>query len=68
MSIDWAAFLIVLVSTLVAACGIVTLYSLGLRLLDDSRSWSRRAGIACFVVCGLAILYGIYLVVPVFHR
>ena len=32
--IDWPAFFVVLVATLVAACLVVTLYSLGLRLVD----------------------------------
>ena len=26
------------------------------------------AGYACFVLCGLAVLYGIYLIVPALHR
>jgi len=27
----------------------------------------RAAAVACFVVCGAAVLYGIYLIVPQFH-
>jgi hypothetical protein len=26
------------------------------------------AGWACFVLCGLGVLYGIYLIVPALHR
>jgi len=66
--IDWAAFFIVLVATLVSACLVVTLYSVGLRLIDGTRGWRRPAGIACFVLCGLVVLYGVYLVIPYFHR
>lgn len=64
--IDWAAFLVVLVATLVGACIVVTLYSVGLRLLDRSTGPRRAAGIACFVACALVVLYGVYLIVPFF--
>ena len=70
--IDWAAFFVVLVATLVAASLVVTLYSLGLRLVDRAgdrpAGWHRPLGIACFVACGLVVLYGVYLVIPYFHR
>lgn len=66
--IDWPAFFLVFFATLVAACLIVTLYSLGLRLIDRPTSWQRPVGIACFVACGLAVLYGVYLVIPYFHQ
>ena len=70
--IDWAAFLVVLVATLLAASVVVTLYSLGLRFVDrpdDRRGrWRRPLGIACFVLCGAVVLYGVYLVIPYFHR
>jgi len=66
--IDWPAFFVVLVATLVAACLVVTLYSLGLRLVDRTTGVRRAAGVACFVASGLAVLYGVYLVIPYFHR
>jgi hypothetical protein len=66
--IDWAAFFVVLVATVVAASLVVTLYSLGLRLTDRPTGWMRPAGIGCFVLCGLVVLYGVYLVIPYFHR
>jgi hypothetical protein len=65
--IDWAAFLVVLFATLVGASLVVTLYSLGLRLLDRSTGVRRAAGVACFVVCALVVLYGVYLIIPAFH-
>ena len=66
--IDWPAFFIVLVATLVSGCLVVTLYSLGLRLVDRATGWQRPLGIACFVTSGLVVLYGVYLVIPYFHQ
>jgi hypothetical protein len=67
MSVDWAAFLVVLAAALISACSVVTLYSVGLRLVEADRGWRHTAGIACFVVCAAVILFGIYLVIPLFH-
>jgi hypothetical protein len=66
--IDWPAFVVVLFATLVSACLVVTFYSVGLRLLDAGHGWRRPAGIACFVICALVVLYGVYLVIPYFHQ
>lgn len=70
--IDWLAFLAVAGASLLAAVIVVGFYSLGLRLLSPSgqtTSGMRRIGaIACFVICALAVLYGIYLIVPAFHQ
>jgi hypothetical protein len=70
--IDWLAFLAVAGASLVAAVIVVGFYSLGLLLLSPSGEASsgiRRFGaVSCFVVCALAVLYGIYLVVPAFHQ
>jgi len=66
--IDWPAFFVVLVATLVGASLVVTLYSLGLRLVDHAAGWQRPVGIACFVACALVVLYGVYLVIPYFHQ
>jgi len=70
MIVEWGAFFQVLLATLIGACGVVTLYSLGLRLIDsdDVRPLRRAAGIVCLVLCGLVILYGVYLVIPFFHQ
>ena len=67
MTIDWAAFAIVVLATLAAAGTTVALYSLGLRLSDGGGIWRRRTGTLCFVVCGLVVIYGVYLIVPAFH-
>jgi hypothetical protein len=70
--IDWSAFALVAVVALVAAAVLVTLYASGLRLLAWSESGSlmrtkRLAGIACFVLSGALVLFGIYLIVPALH-
>jgi hypothetical protein len=44
----------------------VFLFSLGLRLAART-GWRRPAGIGCFVLCGLLILYGVYLIIPSLH-
>ncbi|AXH35813.1 hypothetical protein DVJ78_10725 [Humibacter sp. BT305] len=83
MSIDWAAFLIVAVTSLVATAVLVSLYSLGVRLLGSRRSEDDGAGtgeaeaarptiatvgaITCFALCAVAVLFGIYLIVPFLH-
>jgi hypothetical protein len=77
--IDWLAFLTVLGASIVSGVVVVTLFALGLRLVaaDGSRdeggkartgNWHRPVGIASFVVCGLVILYGVYLIIPALHR
>ena len=69
--IDWAAFLAVATASLVSALTLVGLYSLGLRLLPnpDAPSRSRRLlSTACFVLCGIGVLFGIYLIVPALHQ
>jgi hypothetical protein len=68
MTIDWVAFLTVVVGSLVAACLLVVLFSLGLRLSDGTASWRRPASVGLFVLCALVVAFGIYLVVPFFHH
>ena len=108
--IDWSAFLIVAVASLVSTAIVVSLYSLGLRLLTTAgripdvdpaeftgaitvlsparaaknAKRARKArkanpltarqkrvalvsGYACFTVCALAVLYGVYLIIPALH-
>jgi hypothetical protein len=67
MTIDWMAFLTVVVASLVSACLLVTLFSVGLRLSDGTAPWRRPVSVALFVVCGLVVLFGIYLIVPFLH-
>ena len=71
--IDWSAFGLVAVVSLIAAAALVTLYATGVRLMAWSHSGeslprTKRIGaITCFVACGLLVLFGIYLIVPALH-
>ena len=67
MSVDWAAFVVVLAAALISACSVVTLYSVGLRLVEAERGWRHTLGITCFVASAAVILFGVYLVIPLFH-
>lgn len=61
--IDWAAFAVVAVASFVAACVVVTLFALGVRL----RIAGHPMQYLCFALCGAAVLFGIYLIVPALH-
>ena len=108
--IDWAAFLVVAVAALVSSAVVVSLYSLGLRLLTTAgriptvepaeftgaitvltparaaknakrarkarkanpltagqKRVAQYAGYLCFALCGVIVLYGVYLIVPALH-
>ena len=61
------AFVTVVVVSLVSACGVMTMFALALRLGDGAAPWRRPIAIALYAVCGLVVLFGIYLIVPAFH-
>jgi hypothetical protein len=61
--IDWAAFAVVAVASFVSACVVVTLFATGIRL----RIAGHWAQYLCFGLCGAAVLFGIYLIVPALH-
>ncbi|MFC0681660.1 hypothetical protein ACFFGH_27840 [Lysobacter korlensis] len=61
--IDWAAFAIVALASVPAACVVVTLFAVGVRL----RVAGHWAQYLCFALCGAAVLFGIYLIVPALH-
>lgn len=67
--IDWLAFVIVALVSLISAAAVVVIFAFGLRLLAiDARPAVATVGAyACFAVCALGALYGIYLIVPQFH-
>lgn len=75
--IDWMSFLVVAVASLVGASALVTIASLGIRLLESGTQAGKvdpragraaRAGArALFALCGLLVLYGVYLIVPFSH-
>ena len=67
MTIEWMAFVTVVVAALAAACLLVTVFSFALRV-GDSESKRRRLGsVALFAVCGFIVLFGIFLIVPALH-
>jgi hypothetical protein len=65
--IDWVSFLTVLVVSVVSASLIVLLFSIGLRLVAAEGGWRRPMGVTAFVLCGLLILFGVYLIIPSLH-
>ncbi|MEO6504698.1 MAG: hypothetical protein ABIW36_04185 [Terrimesophilobacter sp.] len=68
--IDWAAFALVAVVSLVGATLLVGFASLGIRMLggESPHSFGVRAGaIASFAVCVVGVAFGVYLLVPVFN-
>lgn len=67
MTINWLAFPVVVAAALVAACLVVTLFSVALRLGDGAAPWRRPVSVALFVLCGLAVLFGLYLIIPALH-
>lgn len=74
--IDWAAFFVVAMATILGAGSIVLFFSLGVRFSAEAKDLiTRRAGralvavsTACYALAGAAILFGVYLIVPYFHR
>ncbi|AXJ11032.1 hypothetical protein [Arthrobacter sp. PM3] len=71
----WFELFSVAGATLVSAVTIVVLYALGVRLTaiaGDVRntppSWTRPLSYVCFGLCGLAVLFGLYLIIPYFHK
>ena len=76
MKIDWAALGLVSVVSLVATVFVVGVVACGIRALDVAAEHAkagrpaalpRTVGRACLAVAGLAVLFGIYLIVPALH-
>ncbi|HMM82246.1 MAG TPA: hypothetical protein PJ998_03630 [Terrimesophilobacter sp.] len=75
--IEWESFVLVAVVSLVAASVVVTIASVGIRLLENAAHARRgdpgrgkaRLAVArtLFGVCGALVLFGVYLIVPAFH-
>ncbi len=45
----------------------MTLFSLALRLGDGAAPWRKPASVAMYVLCGLLVAFGIFLIVPALH-
>jgi hypothetical protein len=67
MTIDWMAFVTVVVASVVAAGLLVTLFSLALRVGDSDSSVRRFFSVVLFAACGFVVLFGIFLIVPALH-
>ena len=67
MTIEWMAFVTVVIAALVAACLLVTVFSLALRVGDSPSKRRRFGSVALFAVCGFIVLFGIFLIVPALH-
>ncbi|WP_309131436.1 hypothetical protein [Brevibacterium sp.] len=75
--IEWSSFLIVAIATWVSAIIVITLFSTAVRmrashvekvdLSGQSSPVHRLAYWAVFGVCGLVVLFGVYLIVPALH-
>lgn len=71
----WFELFSVAGATLVAGVVVVVLYSLGVRLTaiaGDSRNapapWTRPLAYTCFALCTAAVVFGLYLIIPYFHK
>ncbi|MBT2533812.1 hypothetical protein J7E83_17105 [Arthrobacter sp. ISL-48] len=71
----WLELLTVGGATLVAAVTVVVLYSFAVRLTaiagdaeQASPRLTRSLAYVCFGLCGLAVLYGLYLIIPYFSK
>ncbi|MEZ2389995.1 hypothetical protein AB6813_10665 [bacterium RCC_150] len=71
----WLELFEVAGATLLSAVVLVVLYSLGVRLTaiagdagQKSPGMVRSLAYVCFGACGVAVLFGIYLIVPYFTK
>jgi hypothetical protein len=68
----WLELVTVAGATLAAAVTVVVLYSLGVRLTaiagdaQASPGFKKSLAYVCFGLCGLAVLFGLYLIIPYF--
>ena len=62
--IEWGSFVAVAIASLVSACLFVGLYALALRLGDGTATWRRPVSVILFVLCGLVVLFGLFIIVP----
>nr|WP_077488662.1 hypothetical protein [Sinomonas mesophila] len=69
----WAELAIVAIATIFSAGTVVLLYGLGVRLAAVAADRRPKGALqnavskACFGLCGLAVVVGVYLIVPYFH-
>lgn len=71
----WMELVQVAGATLLAAVTVVVLYSIGVRFTaiagDPEQAgprWMKSLAYVCFGLCGLAVLFGLYLIIPYFSK
>jgi hypothetical protein len=71
----WLEMVQVAGATFAAAITIVVLYSVGVRFTavagDPEQAtprWMKSLAFTCFTLCGLAVLFGLYLIIPNFSK
>jgi len=75
MTIDWRSLALVALTTVVVTVVVVGIVTAGVLALTaptatgrTARPWWRTAiGWACVAVAALLVVFGLYLIVPVFH-
>lgn len=81
--INWNSLILVASVSIGSSIGLVAVFSFGMRLLTNARNiqvqtkksqgvqaaeiYNRIAAYLMFTICGTAVIYGIYLIVPYFH-
>ena len=76
MKIDWAALGLVSIVSLVATVVVVVITAAGVNAFDNANERTKQGqpggvyrsfGYLCITVALLAVLFGVYLIVPAFH-
>lgn len=77
MIVEWGSFLLVTVVSLVSAVAVVTVASFGMKLYENAQQARKTEGESgrlalavargLFGLCGLVVLFGVYLIIPAFH-
>lgn len=77
MDVDWSALGEVAAVSLGATVGVVVVFAVGVLALSARENVRSTGGAgtgqlagagACFLACACAVLYGLYLIIPQFHR
>jgi len=71
----WLELVQVAGATLLAAATVVVLYSIGVRFTaiagdpeQTAPRWMKSLAYVCFGLCGVAVLFGLYLIIPYFSK